>query len=52
MLGDLRLHESRAVGLELGKRAFLVSAHEPAVASLTQKMKTSRMNSVDHEELN
>jgi|SRR5262245_3083579 len=33
VLGDLGVNECSAVGLELGERPFLVSAHEAAVAS-------------------
>src|SRR5262249_54097991 len=33
VFGDLGVHESPAMGLELGERAFFVSTHQAAVAS-------------------
>ena len=33
MLGDLRVNQFAPVGLELGERTLLVSAHETAIAS-------------------
>jgi hypothetical protein len=33
VLGDLGVYQASAVALELSKRTFLISAHEPAIAN-------------------